>query len=128
MTGKLRHFAINADDTPRARRFYEAVFGWTFTPWGPPGFYQAKDAGDRLMGALQGRRDIGGERMPGLEITFGVEDLPAAMAAIEANGGSILMPPFTIDGVGDLIFFKDSEGNIAGAMQYVAGATPGERP
>jgi hypothetical protein len=38
------------------------------------------------------------------------------------------MPPFTIDGVGDLIFFKDSEGNIAGAMQYVAGATPGERP
>ena len=48
MTGKLRHFAINADDTPRARRFYEAVFGWTFTPWGPPGFYQAKDAGDRF--------------------------------------------------------------------------------
>jgi predicted enzyme related to lactoylglutathione lyase len=66
--------------------------------------------------------------MPGLEITFGVEDLPAAMTAIEANGGSILMPPFTIEGVGDLIFFKDSEGNIAGAMQYVAGSTPGERP
>ena len=25
MTGKLRHFAINADDTPRARRFYEGA-------------------------------------------------------------------------------------------------------
>jgi predicted enzyme related to lactoylglutathione lyase len=37
------------------------------------------------------------------------------------------MPPFNIEGVGDLVFFKDSEGNIAGAMQYVAGATPGEQ-
>ncbi len=127
MTGKLRHFAINADDTPRARRFYEQVFGWTFTPWGPPGFYQTRDAGEGLWGALQGRREIGGQRMPGLEITFGVEDIAATVAAIEANGGAILMPPFTIEGVCDLIFFKDSEGNVAGAMQYVAGATPGDR-
>ena len=127
MTGKLRHFAINADDTPRARRFYEQVFGWTFTPWGPPGFYQTRDAGDGLMGALQGRREIGGQKMPGLEITFGVENIAAAVAAIEANGGAIIMPPFTIEGVGDLVFFRDSEGNIAGAMQYVADATPGDR-
>jgi predicted enzyme related to lactoylglutathione lyase len=28
------------------------------------------------------------------------------------------MPPFHIEGVGRLIFFKDTEGNIAGAMQY----------
>ena len=27
------------DDVDRARRFYEAVFGWEFEPWGPPGFY-----------------------------------------------------------------------------------------
>lgn len=128
MTGKLRHFAINADDTPRAQRFYEAVFGWTFTPWGPPGFYQLKDAGDGLIGALQGRRDIGGQKMPGMEITFGVEDIAATVAAIEANGGAIVMPPFTIEGVGELIFFKDSEGNVAGAMQYAPGATPGARP
>ena len=39
MTATLRHFAINADDVPRAKRFYEEVFGWSFTPWGPPNFY-----------------------------------------------------------------------------------------
>lgn len=127
MPATLRHFAINADDTPRARRFYEAVFGWTFIPWGPPGFYQTRNAGDGLMGALQDRRDIGGQRMPGLEITFGVESIAATIAAIEANGGAVLMPPFTIEGVGDLIFFKDSEGNIAGAIQYVSDAIPGDR-
>jgi predicted enzyme related to lactoylglutathione lyase len=70
------------------------------------------------VGALQGRRDIGGQRMPGMEITFGVESIEATIAAIEAHGGKILMPPFHIETVGHLAFFQDTEGNIAGAMQY----------
>jgi predicted enzyme related to lactoylglutathione lyase len=118
MTATLRHFAINADDVPRAKAFYETVFGWSFTPWGPPDFYQTRSAGDGHVGALQGRRDIGGQRMPGMEITFGVEDIKATVAAIEAHGGTVLMPPFRIEGVGELIFFRDTEGNVAGAMQY----------
>ena len=118
MPAKLRHFAINADDVPRARRFYEQVFGWTFSPWGPPGYYQSRDAGEGHIAALQGRRDIGGQRMPGIELTFGVEDIAAAVKAIEAAGGTILMPPFRIEGVGELTFFRDTEGNVAGAMQY----------
>ena len=121
MRATLRHFAINADDVPRAKRFYEAAFGWTFTPWGPPGFYQTRDSGGGHLGALQGRRDVGGQRMPGMELTFGVDDISAAVAAIEANGGRILMQPFRLEGVGELIFFQDSEGNIAGAMQYDEG-------
>lgn len=121
MPATFRHFAINADDVPRARRFYEEVFGWTFTPWGPPGFYQTRDSGGGHLGALQGRRDTGGQRMPGMELTFGVDDLAATVAAIEAHGGQILMPPFRIEGVGELAFFRDSEGNVAGAMQYDAG-------
>ena len=36
----LAHFAINTDDVESTRRFYEAVFGWKFNPYGPPGFYQ----------------------------------------------------------------------------------------
>ena len=36
----VAHFAINADDVPRARRFYERVFGWKFSAWGPPEFYK----------------------------------------------------------------------------------------
>lgn len=118
MPGTLRHFAINADDVPRAKRFYEDVFGWTFTPWGPPGFYQTRSTGDGHLGALQARRDVGGQRMPGTEITFGVDDIQATVKAVEAAGGVILMPPFRIEGVGELIYFRDTEGNVAGAMQY----------
>lgn len=118
MPARLRHFAINADDVPRARAFYEKVFGWSFTPWGPPGFYQVKNAGQGLVGALQGRRKIEDNLMPGIELSFGVDDVEAVMAAVQANGGTVLMQPYVIEGVGKLIFFRDPEGNIAGAMQY----------
>jgi len=70
------------------------------------------------MGALQDRRTIGGQVMPGMELSFGVEDIEATIGAIETHGGVILMPPFHIEGVGRLIFFRDTEGNVAGAMQY----------
>ena len=39
MANNLASFAIHADDVQRCRRFYEAVFGWRFEPWGPPDFY-----------------------------------------------------------------------------------------
>lgn len=122
MAAALRHFAINADDVPRARRFYEAVFGWTFDPWGPPGFYQIKNAAEGVLGALQGRREIApGVPMRGFEATMGVEDIKATIAAVEAGGGRIVMPPYRIEGVGELIFFEDTEGNLVGAMQYDKG-------
>ena len=120
MPAATRHIAINADDTGRARAFYETVFGWKFQPWGPPGFYNTPDAGPGVWAAVQGRRKIEDHVMPGMEITFGVEDIEATRAAIEAAGGTVLMAPYHIETVGRLIFFRDTEGNIAGAMQYEA--------
>jgi uncharacterized protein len=121
----LAHFAINADDLPRARAFYENVFGWTFTPWGPPGFFQIS-MGDAAavpqamaIGALQQRRELEpGVRLRGFECTISVPDIDATARAIGANGGRIVMPPVTLPGVGHLLFFEDPEGNYAGAMQY----------
>ena len=43
---------------PRARRFYESDFGWSFEPWGPPGFFLIKTGTDQdpgVHGALQKR-------------------------------------------------------------------------
>lgn len=120
MPAQLRHFAIHADDVPRARRFYEAVFGWTFTPWGPPGFYQIHRVG--LLGALQARREpLTGAGMRGFEITLGVDDLKAAIKAVQGAGGTLTDGPFTIDGVGELAFVTDTEGNRLGVMQYEPG-------
>jgi predicted enzyme related to lactoylglutathione lyase len=117
----MPHFAINADDVDASRRFYAAVFGFGFEAWGPPGFFHITGLEDRgpLVGALQGRRDFAGDRrVVGFEVTFAVDDVDAAAAAAEANGGGVLMEKTTITGVGDLIWFADPAGNAAGAMRY----------
>jgi predicted enzyme related to lactoylglutathione lyase len=122
MPATLRHFAINADDVQRAKRFYEKVFGWNFTPWGPPNFYQVKNAGSGLQGALQERRELlPGRRATTFETSFGVEDIRATLDAAAANGGKLVMPPYRIEGVGDIGYFEDSEGNFCGVAQYVPG-------
>ena len=121
MPAPLAHFAINADDVERARSFYEQVFGWKFTAWGPPDFFQI-DAGvgdGAPQGALQARRalDEGGPTR-GFECTIAVDDVQAVIAAVTAGGGKVLMDPTTITGVGELVFVEDTEGNIVGAMRY----------
>ncbi|ATQ41328.1 VOC family protein [Caulobacter mirabilis] len=122
MTTRFRHFAIHADDVQRAKGFYEQALGLEFTPWGPPDFYQIKGVGDGLQGALQQRHEIvAGKRPTAFEATLGVDDLKATVAAIEAAGGRIVMPPYRIEGVGELIYFEDTEGNVCGAMQYEPG-------
>jgi uncharacterized protein len=119
MAAKLRHLAINADDVQRAKAFYEAVFGWRFEPWGPPEYYQAHEAGEGFLAALQHRRELKpGARMLGFEATMAVEDIAVTVAAIEAAGGRIVTRPIYIDGVGKLVYFEDPEGNLVGVMQY----------
>ncbi|WP_400771047.1 hypothetical protein [Methylosinus sporium] len=89
---------------------------------GPPNFYQVKNAGSGLLGALQERRElVPGIRMAGYEASFGVEDIKATIAAVEASGGKIVMQPYRIEGVGELIYFEDTRGNLIGAMQYDPG-------
>jgi len=122
MPHNLSRFAINADDVPRARRFYEQVFGWRFEPWGPPNFYlieTGKEHVEAVGGLLQERRElVPGARMVGFECTIGVDNIDQTIRAIEANGGKLAMPKFHIPTVGTGVYFFDTEGNVAGAMQY----------
>jgi predicted enzyme related to lactoylglutathione lyase len=118
MENPIAHFAINSDDVPATRRFYETVFGWTFTAWGPPEFYRIT-AGSGLPGALQRRRNlIPDTPTVGFEATIAVQDVDAVAAAVTAHGGRILMEKTVIAGVGELIFFADPGGSVAGAMRY----------
>jgi uncharacterized protein len=124
---QVAHFAINADDVDRAMRFYQKVFGWKFQAYGPPGFYMVDEKSATttvsLRGSLQKRREIvPGVPMRGFECTIAVKDIQATRAAIESNGGKIAMPICTLAGIGQLLFFEDPEGNIAGALQYDSSA------
>jgi uncharacterized protein len=125
MSNHVSHFAINADDVKRARRFYERVFGWRFEAWGPPGFYLihtgAADEDRGILGALQQRRElVPGQRTIGFECTIGVDSADATAKAAEAHGGRVIMAKTILPTVGELVWLQDPEGNVVGAMKYEA--------
>ena len=122
MAANLASFAIHVDDVDRARAFYEAVFGWEFEPWGPPGFYLIH-TGDEQSPGIQGlmhqrSEPRSGTGLNGIEPTFAVDDVDAIAAKVEASGGKIIFAKSAIPTVGALIRFLDPEGTDIGAMAY----------
>jgi predicted enzyme related to lactoylglutathione lyase len=129
MANQLSHFAIHVDDLERARKFYGGVFGWAFQGFGGgpmTDFCQILDGeGNRLapLGAMQSRKfNAAPQPVIGFECSIAVNDVDAVARAVEANGGKIVMPKSPIPGVGWIVKFLDSEGNLACAVQYDAAA------
>jgi predicted enzyme related to lactoylglutathione lyase len=123
MPNNVAHFSIEADDLARARRFYEAVFGWKFTPWGPPDFFLIRTGTDDdpgVGGSLQPRQEpLNGSGNRTFECTVSVDSIEETMERVNKNGGRITMQPFIIETVGKLIWIEDTEGNRVGAMKYI---------
>lgn len=125
MPNDIAHFAIHADDCPRAKAFYETVFQWRFQPWGPPEFWLIETSPGAIGGSLQKRRQPAvASGQNGYECTIAVDDIHATAAAIGAAGGRVLMSPVTIERIGTLVGFHDPEGNSVCAMQYEKGVRP----
>ncbi len=125
MPHNVTHFAVDADDIDRAKRFYEKTFGWSFQAWGPPGFFMIQTGTPKapgIHGSLQSRNFRKGEHLRAFECTLGVDDVDKMSQSIKKNGGQILHPEMVIPGVGRLIQFSDTEGNIVSAMHYDADA------
>lgn len=56
--------------------------------------------------------------MIGFECTIGVASIDDTAKAVLASGGNVVMDKSVIVGVGTLMFFEDTEGNVFGAMQF----------
>jgi predicted enzyme related to lactoylglutathione lyase len=109
------HVDIGADDPERAGRFYNRVFGWTVTKLeGPTPYWLLKPPDGSGPGAGIARRE---EPWQSVIPTIGVDSADATAAAIVAQGGSIVVPTTSIPGVGLLVTFKDTEGNILAALE-----------
>ncbi|MFZ3199556.1 MAG: VOC family protein [Candidatus Acidiferrales bacterium] len=125
MPNQLSHFAIHADDLERARKFYGGVFGWTFQGFGGgpiTDFCRITDAAGNLLkplGAMQSRKySPAPQPVIGFECSIAVRDVDAVARAVEANGGKIVMQKAAIPGVGWVVKFLDTEGNLACAVHY----------
>ena len=112
----LNWFEISVNDMPRAKKFYETVFGVELQQMDMMGMQMAMFPAENMNGKVSGALVQGPMHKPsadGAKIYFnGNPDLGVALGKIEAAGGKVNMPKTHInDEVGYMAFFIDSEGN-----------------
>ena len=118
---RVVHFEIHAENPQRAIKFYEAVLGWQFNQWGGNEYWVIttgpSDQPGINGGLLPRQGTIDGQAVIAYVCTADVASLDETSAAVEANGGTMAVPKMPVPTVGWLAYFKDTEGNIFGAMQ-----------
>src|SRR5437763_6574368 len=103
-------FDISTPVAPRARRFYQELFGWSVN---------AIDETYALIGEGQPTGGIGqaGPEAPytGFVVYFPVEDVDSALARAENLGGTRVLEPTTTP-VSRIAVFTDPDGNLVGLL------------
>jgi len=123
MSGRVVHFEVPFDDADRARDVYREVFGWQIQPM-PEMEYNMVQTGpisDQGMPTEPGY--IGGGMMQRQApytspvLTVEVDDIDAAIVAIEKHGGAAVGEKMAVGEMGFAAYFTDSEGNTLGLWQ-----------
>lgn len=110
-------FAIYVQDMPRAKAFYETVFGEKLSPldnpdnemWAFPGEmekYGAPGALVRMAGVASGGNST--------LVYFGCEDCAVEAGKAARAGGKIQQPKTSIGQYGHMALIRDTEGNLVG--------------
>lgn len=111
--GKICYIEMPSADIMRSAEFYERVFGWNIRKRGD-GSVAFDDTVNEVSGTwVLGRPPAA---TPGLLLYIMVDDAPATVEAIVANGGEIVQP---IGGDAPEITarFRDPGGNVVGVYQ-----------
>lgn len=110
MSARLTYLELPVTDSGRASAFYAAAFGWTFSDFGLT--YAATTTGDTDLGLQSDPAQRTAAPLPVIQ----VDQLEAALAAVEAAGGRISVPIFAFPG-GRRFHFHDADGHELAAMQ-----------
>ena len=114
MAEQVVHFEVVGKDTDALRGFFGEMFGWQFSqPMGPTD-YSVLEEQDGIGGGI----GTAPEGYPG-HVTFYVQvpDVGEALDKAESLGGSKMMGPDEVPGVGIVIgLFSDPEGHVIGLM------------
>lgn len=121
---RVVHFEIHADDPVRARKFYAAVFGWTFEDfsafvgapyWGVVTGHE--DEPGINGGLLQRPAPAPGGASNAFVCTVGVDSYDETERAILEAGGQVALPKMALPGMAWQGYYLDPEGNTFGVHQ-----------
>ncbi len=102
--GRIDFIELPCGDVAEMQDFYATVFGWEFEQFGPT--YACTMSGDVDLGFQADPPEQASAPLPVIQ----VPDLEAALASVEAVGGTITRPVFAFPG-GRRFHFRDPAGN-----------------
>jgi uncharacterized protein len=121
---RVVHFEIPAKDTRRAVEFYRSVFDWKIDHWGGQMEYWLASTGEKGTPGIDGAimdRTISKSTVNTIE----VPSLDAYVEKIKKAGGLQCTPKTEIPGIGHFCYCEDTEGNLFGILEPVAGGMQG---
>lgn len=121
----LAYFEIQATDVPKAKAFYEAVFGWAFVKKEtfPIEYYRIETKS--IFGGLL-KRPVPvppmGTGTNAFTCSMQVENFDATAQLIIDNGGQVAMAKFAVPGRCWQGYFLDTDNNVFGIFEAYADA------
>lgn len=106
-TNRIDYLEIPARDLEKTKRFFEDVFGWSFTDYGDA--YTSFEDG-RLSGGFFASDRVATVDEGSVLIVIYHDDLASALARVEEHGGAIVRDIFSFPG-GRRFHFTDPSGN-----------------
>ncbi len=109
---------LMSSDTDASRAFYSDLFGWTFDEANPDfGGYANARRGDGVIAGLMGKTAEMGDAPDTWSVYLRVTDAAATAQAVEAAGGTIIVPPMAVADLGTMMVALDPTGAAIGAWQ-----------
>jgi predicted enzyme related to lactoylglutathione lyase len=132
--GKIVWTDLVTPDVVAAKKFYGALFGWTFRDisTGERDYAIAYSAGEPIAGIIERPIRPGEQRQPYWLIFISVKDVGRAQQAVLAHGGKVLAPARMYRERGPQAVFADPQGAVFAVLQSKSGdprdelADPGE--
>ncbi len=115
MSHPIVHIELTAENLEELAKFYVDSFGWETKSW-PEMNYITFSSGKGDLGG--GFNPVQEGVPPGTVVTYiQCDDINAMIAKIESNGGTILISPLDVQGVGQIAQFFDPAGNRMAVLQ-----------
>jgi predicted enzyme related to lactoylglutathione lyase len=132
--GKVIWADLVTPDVDAAKRFYGALFGWTFRDVpGDPNYTLALLDGEPLAGLFQKPLSTGQSQQPAWLTFLAVRDVDAVQHAVLQHGGKVLSKPHDYPQRGRQAVLADPDGAVFAVLAAQGGdpsdyvAEPGER-
>jgi hypothetical protein len=121
---KFEHMELNTADPEAAKKFYAAVFGWTYqdVPMSDGVYTMIMTPTGGLGGITKNATSDAPSRWVGY---VGVASIAKTVGVIKKSGGRILVPVTAIPGMGKFTIFADPTGAECAAWESAPAAAEG---